>query len=123
MIGRSESIGCLVVAGKDFSEAVEHVLREWKITLILKKDANKLSTRGLLEYEDTTFGRKESFLSCYTETNVVQPRNSSTRQSRCRWKRGYRRAHTPSMIFKVSGKSRAQLSAERAIRERKIDSV
>ncbi|KAH7378648.1 pfkB family kinase [Cadophora sp. MPI-SDFR-AT-0126] len=38
---RPTSIGCLVLAGKDFSEVV------------------RLSTRGLLKYEDTTFGPKK----------------------------------------------------------------
>jgi hypothetical protein len=57
-IGQSEAIGCLVLAGKDFPEAVERCLRAWKMAFSLKKDRDKLSTRGLLEYEDTTFGRE-----------------------------------------------------------------
>lgn len=56
MTGQSNTIGCLVLAGKDFPEAVENNLREWGLTLILKKGLGRLSTRGLLEYEDTTFG-------------------------------------------------------------------
>ncbi|KUJ11849.1 pfkB family kinase [Mollisia scopiformis] len=56
---RSTSIGCLVLAGKDFPEAVEKRLREWNMALVLKKDLKRLSTRGLLEDEDTTFGPKK----------------------------------------------------------------
>jgi len=63
MNGQSNTIGCLVLAGKDFPEAVENVLHGWKTTLILKRDLNKLSTRGLLEYEDTTFGREGAPIS------------------------------------------------------------
>lgn len=64
--GHSTAIGCLVLAGKDFPAAVESTLCDWKMTLFLKKDPNKLSTRGLLEYEDTTFGRENSTLIvCY----------------------------------------------------------
>jgi hypothetical protein len=61
---RSSSIGCLVLAGKDVPEAVERRLHEWKMALVLKKDLDRLSTRGLLEYEDTTFGRGCPYL-CY----------------------------------------------------------
>jgi len=63
MNGQSNIIGCLVLAGKDFPEAVENKLHEWKMTLELKRNPNKLSTRGLLEYEDTTFGREGAPIS------------------------------------------------------------
>lgn len=59
---KSTSIGCLVLAGKDFPEAMEKRLRKWNMTLVLNKDVERLSTRGLLEYEDTTFGRRYSFI-------------------------------------------------------------
>ena len=45
------------MAGKDFPQAAEDCLRDWDMSLIIKKDTARLSTRGLLEYEDTTFGR------------------------------------------------------------------
>lgn len=53
----SKSIGCLVMAGNDFPHAAEDWLRDWEMTMIMKRNASRLSTRGLLEYEDTTFGR------------------------------------------------------------------
>ncbi|KAL2064560.1 hypothetical protein VTL71DRAFT_3697 [Oculimacula yallundae] len=56
---RSDTVGCLVLAGNDFPEAVENTLRDWGIKLVLKKDTGRLSTRGLLQYEDTTFGPKD----------------------------------------------------------------
>ena len=45
------------MAGKDFPQAAEDWLRDWEMSTTMKKDAHRLSTRGLLEYEDTTFGR------------------------------------------------------------------
>ena len=53
----SKSIGCLVLAGNDFPHAAEDRLVDWEVSLIMKKDAQRLSTRGQLEYEDSTFGR------------------------------------------------------------------
>ena len=49
-------VGCLVLAGNDFPRAVEDRLRDWDISLTIRKEARS-STRGLLEYEDSTFGR------------------------------------------------------------------
>lgn len=54
---RSKSIGCLVIAGKDFPKAAEDRLREWDLALTVERNIDKLSTRGLLVYEDSTFGR------------------------------------------------------------------
>jgi hypothetical protein len=36
---------------------VQEELEQWEVTLLVKKDAEKLSTKGLLEYHDDTFGR------------------------------------------------------------------
>ena len=52
-----KSIGCLVLAGNDFPQSAETRLRDWDISLIIRKDGQRQSTRGLLEYEDSTFGR------------------------------------------------------------------
>lgn len=52
------SIGCLVLAGSDFPQEVEHEVQSWGTTLVLEKDATKQSSRGLLIYEDDTFGPK-----------------------------------------------------------------
>ncbi|ORY15682.1 pfkB family kinase [Clohesyomyces aquaticus] len=52
-------VGCIILAGEDFPQAVEEELRSWSITLILKMQENVRSSRGLLEYEDNTFGPKK----------------------------------------------------------------
>ncbi|KAF1355945.1 Ribokinase-like protein [Lizonia empirigonia] len=52
------SVGCLVLAGSDFPPEVEDEVRSWGTTLVLRKDATKRSSRGLLIYEDNTFGPK-----------------------------------------------------------------
>ncbi|KAH7088389.1 Ribokinase-like protein [Paraphoma chrysanthemicola] len=54
----SYKVGCLVLAGADFPDQVQEELEKWEVTLLVKKDAEKLSTRGLLEYHDDTFGPK-----------------------------------------------------------------
>ncbi|KAF2182553.1 pfkB family kinase [Zopfia rhizophila CBS 207.26] len=54
---RASDVGCLILAGQDFPESVEKRLLEWDMTLVLKKQ-NALSSRGLLEYGDDTFGPK-----------------------------------------------------------------
>ncbi|KAF2807006.1 Ribokinase-like protein [Mytilinidion resinicola] len=55
----SKGIGCLVLAGKDFPQTAEDTLRNWALSLTFKRNRTSLSTRGLLEYEDTTFGPKK----------------------------------------------------------------
>jgi sugar/nucleoside kinase (ribokinase family) len=52
------SVGCLVLAGSDFSREVEEEVKSWGTTLVLKKSPDKQSSRGLLVYEDDTFGAK-----------------------------------------------------------------
>jgi hypothetical protein len=56
-------VGCLVLAGGDFPDAVHEQLNSWDVTLFVKTYSNKLSSRGLLEYEDDTLGRTLLFLS------------------------------------------------------------
>ncbi|KAF2662644.1 Ribokinase-like protein [Lophiostoma macrostomum CBS 122681] len=51
-------VGCLIIAGEDFPKDVEATLDNLGITLVVQKRENALSTRGLLEYEDDTFGPK-----------------------------------------------------------------
>ncbi|KAF2498728.1 pfkB family kinase [Lophium mytilinum] len=55
----SKGVGCLVLAGKDFPQPAESTLRDWETSLAFRKDPTTLSTRGLLKYEDTTFGPKK----------------------------------------------------------------
>ncbi|KAK0737189.1 Ribokinase-like protein [Apiosordaria backusii] len=51
----SERIGCLVLAGSDFPDTVAETLRDWGITLRLQQVADRLSTRGLLQYQGINF--------------------------------------------------------------------
>lgn len=51
-------VGCLVLAGRDFPPIVEDEVRSWGTAQVIKKNKDRLSTRGLLEYEDDTFGRE-----------------------------------------------------------------
>ncbi|KAI4619986.1 hypothetical protein J4E80_004511 [Alternaria sp. BMP 0032] len=56
---RSKTVGCLALVGYDFPRAVREQLLAWQTTLHLKVSQDRLSTRGLLEYEDDTFGPKK----------------------------------------------------------------
>ncbi|KAF2832401.1 putative PfkB family kinase [Ophiobolus disseminans] len=60
LTGRSQSrrVGCLVRAGTDFPEQVKNQLSEWQLTLEIQILQHSGSTRGLLVYEDSTFGPK-----------------------------------------------------------------
>jgi hypothetical protein len=51
------SVGCLLIAGPDLPTEVEFQFRGWGITVITQKREGAFSSRGLLEYEDDTFGR------------------------------------------------------------------
>ncbi|KAH4130476.1 hypothetical protein HBH47_023550 [Parastagonospora nodorum] len=55
---RSQTVGCLVLAGSDFPAPVRKQLEEWDMNLVIKQSSDRLSTRGLLEYQDDTFGPK-----------------------------------------------------------------
>lgn len=55
---RSCHIGCLVLAGNDFPASIRDRLRSWGLSLVFNILPDRQSTRGLLEYEDDTFGRK-----------------------------------------------------------------
>ncbi|KAF2115096.1 putative PfkB family kinase [Lophiotrema nucula] len=53
-----EQVGCLVLAGKDFPAKAEAALQEWGTALVIRRNEDAQSTRGLLEYKDDTFGPK-----------------------------------------------------------------
>ncbi|KAJ5203882.1 uncharacterized protein N7498_004761 [Penicillium cinerascens] len=55
----SYSLSWMIHVGDDFPKSVEDELRDWNSTLIIQKESDSLSTRGLLEYKDTTFGPKD----------------------------------------------------------------
>ncbi|KAK3387867.1 putative PfkB family kinase [Podospora didyma] len=50
-----ERVGYIVLAGTDFPASVEDTLKGWGITLLVKKYASKLFTRGLLQYQGFNF--------------------------------------------------------------------
>ncbi|KAL4791473.1 Ribokinase-like protein [Aspergillus venezuelensis] len=52
------SLGLVLRTGNDFPSKIRDSLESWDPTLVVEKDADKPSTRGLLEYKDTTFGPK-----------------------------------------------------------------
>jgi hypothetical protein len=49
----------MIHTGNDFPKLMGDRLKSWHATLIVERESDKPSTRGLLEYEDTTFGRAE----------------------------------------------------------------
>ncbi|KAI1109208.1 Ribokinase-like protein [Nemania sp. NC0429] len=54
---RALDVGCIVLAGYDLPESTVRLLESWGMTLLLVHDTEKPCTRGLLKYEDDTFGR------------------------------------------------------------------
>ncbi|KAL4971293.1 Ribokinase-like protein [Aspergillus desertorum] len=55
----ARSLGWMLHVGDDFPEPTRRFLESWGATLIVVKESGKPSTRGLLEYKDTTFGPKD----------------------------------------------------------------
>ena len=77
---RSFSLGWMIHIGNDFPMNIRAQLRSWNATLVEAMDPEKPSTRGLLEYKDTTFGRAEYpppltsfFLSFFFFTHMPFP--------------------------------------------------
>lgn len=62
----SASLGWNIRVGYDFPPATQAKLESWDLTLIIDKETEQPSTRGLLEYEDTTFGREMSSYRLHT---------------------------------------------------------
>lgn len=54
----SSSTACIVLAGRDFPEAVLQKLQGWQLNLQVHRLSNHPATRGLLVYEDDAFGSK-----------------------------------------------------------------
>ncbi|KAF4212930.1 hypothetical protein CNMCM8980_005227 [Aspergillus fumigatiaffinis] len=50
----SRTLGWMIRTGNDFPKLMMDRLKSWDATLIVEREADKPSTRGLLEYEDTT---------------------------------------------------------------------
>lgn len=53
----ASKVGFLVLAGDDFPQSVRQEVYSWETTLVLNIAYNVQSSRGLLEYLDSTFGR------------------------------------------------------------------
>lgn len=74
----SRTLGWMIHTGHDFPELMTDRLRSWDSTLIVKREADKPSTRGLLEYEDTTFGRASPFTAFVRRTAARTNQPSKT---------------------------------------------
>lgn len=55
---RSNEVGCVVMAGDDFPATTLAQFESWGVDLVVSRRPGRLSTRGLLVYEDSVFGRK-----------------------------------------------------------------
>ncbi|KAJ5272305.1 hypothetical protein N7478_007430 [Penicillium angulare] len=65
---KSRRVAWRIHTGNDFPESIEELLQSWDITLHIDEKLERLSARGLLEYKDTTFGRKDSLLEPWNTT-------------------------------------------------------
>ncbi|CAG8907205.1 unnamed protein product [Penicillium egyptiacum] len=54
----SRSLAWSIHVGNDFPDAIAEHLQSWDVNLAIDKESDGPSTRGLLEYQDTTFGPK-----------------------------------------------------------------
>lgn len=55
---RSHEVGCVIMAGDDFPETTLAQFESWGVDLVVSRNPGRQSTRGLLVYEDTEFGRE-----------------------------------------------------------------
>ncbi|BAE58987.1 unnamed protein product [Aspergillus oryzae RIB40] len=63
ILGGSGAYGWMIHVGNDFPKPIEDRLQSWDVTLVIERESDEPSTRGLLEYKDTTFGRATYFSS------------------------------------------------------------
>ncbi|KAH1488071.1 hypothetical protein LV164_000014 [Aspergillus fumigatus] len=87
----SRTLGWMIHTGHDFPELMTDRLRSWDSTLIVKREADKPSTRGLLEYEDTTFGPKHFI---YT-TSILPVHDNDLRNTPLLSAKAYHYLETP----------------------------
>lgn len=66
---RSHEVGCFILAGDDFPAATLAHFESWGLDLVVSRVPGRLSTRGLLVYEDQMFGRKLSIYGCIANVN------------------------------------------------------
>ncbi|KAE8383132.1 putative PfkB family kinase [Aspergillus bertholletiae] len=92
---QSHSLGWMVHVGSDFPRPIEDRLQSWGVTLILQRESNIPSTRGLLEYKDSTFGPKEFK---YT-TPILAIEDNSLKNTPPLKSRAYHYLETPQNII------------------------
>ncbi|RDW81151.1 putative plasma membrane antiporter [Aspergillus mulundensis] len=90
----SNSLGWMLHIGNDFPEPTRCFLESWDATLRVEKELAKPSTRGLLEYKDTTFGPK-TFK--YT-TPILQVETNSLNGTPLLASRAYHFLESPQII-------------------------
>ncbi|KAM7186949.1 Ribokinase-like protein [Naviculisporaceae sp. PSN 640] len=71
-----QTVGCFVLAGKDFPDQIQHLLGHWDVRPCVQRSSDKLSTRGLVEYGGTDF--KERIFSYTTPTLQPTPADLPT---------------------------------------------
>lgn len=54
----SRKVGSFILAGSDFPKEIAGLFQSFGVNLVIDARRDKLSTRGLLEYLDESFGRK-----------------------------------------------------------------
>ncbi|KAE8417498.1 putative PfkB family kinase [Aspergillus pseudocaelatus] len=104
---KSHSLGWMVHVGSDFPRPIKDRLQSWDVTLIIERESNEPSTRGLLEYKDTTFGPKEFK---YT-TPILAIQDNSLKNTPLLTSRAYHYLETPQNIT-------TRLSSLLALREK-----
>lgn len=57
---RSTRVGCIVMAGRDFPEVVLRQIKRWGLNTVVHEMPDRPSTRGLLQYTDSDFGRRSA---------------------------------------------------------------
>ncbi|KAL4769517.1 Ribokinase-like protein [Aspergillus nidulans var. acristatus] len=88
------SLGWMMNIGNDFPEQTRRYFESWGATMIVKEESSKPSTRGLLEYRDTTFGPKDFM---YT-TSVLQIDVSSLKSTPLIMSKAYHFLESPANI-------------------------
>lgn len=59
---QARSIGWIIQLGNDFPSDLEEYLTGLEITLVVDRKLDQPSTRGLLEYKDSIFGRAMNYV-------------------------------------------------------------
>ncbi|CAG8084966.1 unnamed protein product [Penicillium nalgiovense] len=65
----SRSLAWPIHVGNDFPDTIAEHLQTWDMNLVIDKESERPSTRGLLEYQDTTFGRAKCLFISHISKN------------------------------------------------------